>query len=349
MRLPAPRVFAGRYYGAWLMRVAMYYHNHDVRIEEMQDPLPGPGEVVVRVRAAGICGSDLLEWYRRPRAPRVLGHEVTGEIAAVGQGVTRFHEGDRVFVTHHVPCETCRYCRDGHPTVCDMLRSTGFDPGGFAELIRVPKVNVEKGMFRLPEGVSFDRGSFIEPLGCVIRGQDLAGVREGHRVLVVGTGPTGLLHLQLAKYRGARTVAVDRNPARRRLAERFAHDVREKEKEAEADRVIVCAGERSAYEAGLRAVDRGGTVLFFAPLEPGTRVDVPLDRMWWNEVTVRSSYAAGPTELREAARLIADERIDVEGLISHRLPLNEIQKGFDLARSGGESLKVIVHPQEWRP
>ncbi len=156
------------------MRVAMYYNNRDVRLEEMPVPSIGPGELLVRIKASGICGTDVMEWYRVKKAPLVLGHEISGEIASVGEGVEHFRIGDRVFVSHHVPCNSCRYCLSGHHSVCDTLRQTRFDPGGYAEYIRVPKINVELGTFLLPDELSFEEGSFIEPVACIVRGQRIA-------------------------------------------------------------------------------------------------------------------------------------------------------------------------------
>src|SRR5437899_4163289 len=174
------------------MRAAMYYANDDVRIVELPKPRIGPGEILVRVKASGICGSDVMEWYRKPKAPLVLGHEIAAEVVELGAGVDAANVGDRVFVSHHVPCGSCRYCRAGHETVCDTLRTTNFDPGGFAEYVRVPAINVKHGLFPLPREISDDEGTFIEPLACVIRGQRLAGFRQigrascRERVLILG-------------------------------------------------------------------------------------------------------------------------------------------------------------------
>src|SRR3989442_1519511 len=176
------------------MRAAMYYANDDVRIVELPKPRIGPGEILVRVKASGICGSDVMEWYRKPKAPPVLGHEIAAEVVEVGAGVDAAKVGDRVFVSHHVPCGSCRYCRAGHETVCDTLRTTSFDPGGFAEYVRVPPINVKHGVFPLPREISDDEGTFIEPLACVIRGQRLAGFRPGSTLLVLGSGVAGGSH-----------------------------------------------------------------------------------------------------------------------------------------------------------
>ncbi|MFQ5885497.1 MAG: alcohol dehydrogenase catalytic domain-containing protein, partial [Thermoplasmata archaeon] len=192
------------------MRVAMYYNNNDIRLEEMPTPEIGPGELLVKVIASGVCGSDVMEWYRIKKAPLVLGHEIAGGIVEVGDGVTDYKEGDRVFVSHHVPCGECKYCLDDHESCCDTLRTTNFDPGGFSEFVRIPQINVEKGTYRLPEEVSYEDGVFVEPLACVVRGQRFAEVEARDTVLVLGSGIVGLLHIKLAKVKGAgRIIATD--------------------------------------------------------------------------------------------------------------------------------------------
>src|SRR5436853_170557 len=208
------------------MRAAMYHANDDVRIVDLPKPRIGLGEILVKVHASGICGSDVLEWYRKPKAPLVLGHEIAAEVVEVGAGVDQVKVGDRVFVSHHVPCGKCRYCLAGHETVCDTLRTTNFDPGGFAEFVRVPAINVKPGVFRLPPAISDDEAVFIEPLACVFRGQRLAGFRPGHTVLVVGSGVAGLLHVKLAKASGAaRVIATDLVEYRKAAATKAGADI----------------------------------------------------------------------------------------------------------------------------
>ncbi|MCX6657815.1 MAG: alcohol dehydrogenase catalytic domain-containing protein, partial [Euryarchaeota archaeon] len=179
------------------MRVAMYYRNSDVRLQEMQKPEIGPNELLVKVVASGICGSDVMEWYRIKRAPLVLGHEIAGDIVAVGRGVKKHKVGQRVFVSHHVPCMKCRYCLAGHTSTCDTLRTTNFYPGGFAEYICVPEINLEHGVYVLPEELTYDDGAFIEPLACVVRGFKLCRFKPGSTVLVLGSGIAGLLNIKL--------------------------------------------------------------------------------------------------------------------------------------------------------
>lgn len=338
------------------MRVAMYYSNKDVRIEEIPKPTIGPGEILVKVMACGVCGSDVLEWYRVKKAPRVLGHEMTGEIVDVGEGVKNFKVGDRVFVSHHVPCNKCRYCLNGHHTACETLHKTNFYPGGFSEYVRVPSINVEQGTFLLPENVSYEEGTFIEPLGCVIRGQRLAQVKQGGSVLVLGSGVTGLLHIQLAKKVGAeRVIATDVNEYRLEAAKKFGADVVLNAKEDVpsllkaanedrlADRVIICTGAMPAIKQALRSVDRGGIILFFAV--PGRDVSIPITNFWRNEITVMTSYGASPSDLKEALELISSRKINVRDMITHRLSLEEAGKGFQIVADACEArIKVIIEP-----
>jgi L-iditol 2-dehydrogenase len=340
------------------MRVAMYYNNRDVRLEEMAVPSIGSGELLVRVRASGICGTDVMEWYRIQKAPLVLGHEIAGEVAIVGEGAGDYRAGDRVFVSHHVPCMACRYCLAGHHSVCDTLRSTHFDPGGFAEYLRVPKINVELGTSRLPDEVSFEDGSFIEPLGCVVRAQRFARVAAGQSVLVVGSGISGLLHVQLARALGATLiVATDVNDFRLKAARELGADVvlhaaedlpqtmRAANDGRLADVVIVCTGAMPAVEQALRSVERGGTILFFAPTAAGVNVPVPLYELWRDEITVTTSYAASPQDITEAIELIRSRRVRVSEMITHRLSLAEAGLGFELVASARDSIKVIIDPQ----
>jgi L-iditol 2-dehydrogenase len=343
------------------MRVAMYYRNSDVRLEELPRPEIGPGELLVQVRASGICGSDLLEWYRIKKAPIVLGHEISGTIAEVGEGVSQFREGDRVVVSHHVPCNTCRYCLAGQHTVCHTLHTTTFDPGGFSEYVRVPPINTERGTFRLPEELSFDEGAFGEPLACVVRGQRMARLQPGQCVLVVGSGISGLLHVLVARALGAgRVLATDVREANLQKARELgAHAalhasedvparVREENGGRPADLVIICTEPMAAFQQGLRSVDRGGTVLCFATTQPGTDLPIPINDFWRNSVTVMTSYANSPHDMEVALELMRCRRVDVRPLTSHRLGLEETGRGFALMAEGRAGvLKVLVQP--WGP
>ncbi len=340
------------------MRVAVYYSNSDVRVEERPVPEIGSDELLVKVMASGICGSDVMEWYRAKKAPCILGHEIGGEVVKVGEGIGTFSEGDRVFVSHHVPCNMCHYCLDDHHSVCDTLRSTNFDPGGFAEFVRVPEINVTNGTYKLPEGMGYDEAVFIEPLACVYRGQRRAGIKAGDTVLVLGAGLTGLLHIRLARALGAgKVIATDVLDARREAAEAGGEymtcsafdDVAsfvELENDGRlADLVVVATGAQPALKQAWECVDRGGTILFFAPTEPDYELPMPFNRLWADEVSVVTTYAAAPPDIKAAMQLIRTGQVEVKDLVTHRLPLDRVQEGFDLVANPVDSLKVIIEPQ----
>jgi len=330
------------------MRVAMYYNNKDIRLEEVPRPEIGKGEMLMKVESSGICGTDLLEWYRIHKAPLVLGHEVAGVIEDIGEGVEGFKKGERIAVSHHVPCGECKFCKAGHESVCDMLRTTKFYPGGFAEYIRIPEANIEKGgVYKLPNGLSFDEATFIEPLACVVRGQRIAGMKKSKSVLVIGSGISGLLHIKLARASGAsRIFATDILENRLLAAKAFGADGAGRTNTGgPADLVIICAGADGAIEEGIRSVERGGTVLFFAAAGKDSKIPVPANDIFWrNEVTITSSYAASPKEHLDALNLIVDNKVSVGDMITHRLKLEDTVKGFKLVSEGKEALKVIIRP-----
>ncbi|MBM4271175.1 MAG: zinc-binding dehydrogenase [Deltaproteobacteria bacterium] len=339
------------------MRVAMYYHNRDVRLEEMPVPAIGSGEILVKVMASGICGSDVMEWYRIKKAPLVLGHEIAGEIVETGEGVTRYKVGERVFVSHHVPCNTCHYCLRGYHTACETLHTTNYYPGGLAEYVRVPSLNVDRGVFHLPDGMTYEEGAFMEPLACVVRGQRIANLQPGQSVLILGSGISGILHLLLARTLGAgHIMATDVSEFRLRMAREFGADgvipagedvpamVREMNNGRLADLVIVCTGALSAFRQALQSVDRGGTVLCFATTEPGMDLPIPVNDFWRNEIRLMPSYGNSPLDAAAAIELLRHKRISVEKMITHRLPLEKTGLGFQLVAEGGKSLKVIIQP-----
>jgi L-iditol 2-dehydrogenase len=342
------------------MRVAMYYNNNDIRVEDVPTPEIGPSELLVRIEASGICGSDVMEWYRIKKAPLVLGHEIAGEVAEVGQGIDRYKKGDRVVASHHVPCNSCRFCLRGHHTVCDTLRSTHFDPGGFAEYVRLPAINVDRGVYLIPDGVSFEEASFAEPLACVLRAQRIAGIGPGDTVMVMGSGIAGLLHIQLACAMGAgRVLATDVSETRMAAAKKFgadividaAEDVLSELRRANdgqlADKVMVCTGARSANLQALELVERGGTVLFFAPTDPGVTIPVSINDLFFrNDITLTTSYAGSPADHVTALELIRAHRVRVKEMITHRLSLEETSKGFQLVAEAQDSIKVIIEPQK---
>lgn len=337
----------------------MYYSNADIRLEEMPVPEIGDDEILVRVHASGICGSDLMEWYRLPKAPLVLGHEIAGEVVEVGKNVSKFTVGDRVVATHHVPCNTCHHCMRGNHSSCQTLRSTCFDPGGFSEYIRIPAINVDRGVLKLPDHVTYEEASFVEPLGCVLRGQRLAGFQMTDCVLVMGSGMTGLLHIQLAKAQGAgKIIATDLSDYKLEAAKSLGADysihadsdiasqIRDINEGRFCDFVVVCVGAKSAIHQAFDLVEPGGTILFFAPSGPDMKLEIPFNDFWWSGVKTLSSYAASPSDLAIALELIRSERVNVSVMVTHRLPLADTGKGFQMVEEGGDSIKIIVEPHK---
>ncbi|HVN24908.1 MAG TPA: alcohol dehydrogenase catalytic domain-containing protein [Syntrophorhabdales bacterium] len=342
------------------MRVGMYYNNSKVDVEEMAIPSVGARDILIKVMASGICGSDVLEWYRIKKAPLVLGHELTGEIVEVGEEITHLNKGDRVFTTHHVPCDQCHFCLTGHQTACQVFQTkTNFYPGGFSEYLRVSGRSIDTGTFVLPEEVSYEEGSFIEPLGTVVRGLRAVGLNPGDTLLVLGCGIAGLLMIKLARALGAgKIIATDINEYRLQAAKRFgaertllAHEdvpacLRESNGGRLADKVIVCAGVLSAAQQALESVDRGGTILFFAVPNPGEALGIDFNPFWRNDVSLKTCYGAAPLDNRQAMELIRAGNVTVSDLITHRFTLQEISKGFRAASAGEDCLKVIIKPHE---
>ncbi len=339
------------------MLVAVYHNNRDIRIEEVPKPDIGPDEFLLKVMGSGICGTDVVEWYRLPTAPRVLGHEATGIIDKVGKNVTKYKVGDRVFVSHHVPCNQCCYCQNDSHTACETLHTTNYYPGGFSQYIRVPKINIENGVYKLPANMSYEEGSFIEPLACAVRGQRLADIQKGDTVLIIGSGMAGILHIQLTKMSGAQKIfAADINPDRLKLAKKFGADhvidakkdlpqqLKKLNNEKGVDKVIVCTGAEKAALTALDCVDRGGTILFFAVPDPTIKIPIPITQFWRNETTIRTSYGAAPRDLEEALQILANNKVNVSDMITHRLDIREAAEGFRLVAEAGKSLKVIIEP-----
>ncbi|MEK6983129.1 MAG: zinc-dependent dehydrogenase [Nanoarchaeota archaeon] len=341
------------------MRVAVYYNNNDVCLEESPVPAINENEILVKVIASGICGSDVMEWYRIKKAPLVLGHEISGIVEKTGKNIRNFKIGDRVFASHHVPCMTCYYCQNNHQTACETLHKTNFDPGGFSEYLRVPRINVEFGTFKLPENVDFEDGTFIEPLGTAIRAQRLADIQPHQTLLVFGSGIAGLMHVKLAKSKAIKKIiAADLNEYRLNLAKKFGADlvinakediiskIKQFNENRLANLVIVCSGSLSAAKQALQCVDKGGTILFFAVPRPDEKFEIPINDFWRNEIKIMTSYGAAPNDLMESIELIKNKKVNLKDMITHRLKFSEIQKGFSLVAEAKESLKVIIKPQE---
>lgn len=335
------------------MKISLWHNNKDIRIQDASVPEPGPGEVLLKVMACGICGSDLVEWYRLPRAPLIQGHEIGARVEKVGPGVLNFKPGDRVMAAPKVPCLKCCYCRDGHFPQCAEVKERL--SGGFAQYVLVPKFIVENGLYHLPASISYEQATFIEPLACVVRAARIGGVTEKKTVLVLGSGVSGLLHVRLAKLRNCVIAATDVNPKKLALAGKAGaqilipagEDVRArliKEIGRKADVVILCTGAMTAVEQAWRSVDKGGSIVFFAVPAPEKSVVIPINDFWTKEVRILTSYYCGPPDIKEAIELLAAGKIEVDSLVTHRLPLEKIAAGFALLLEGQDAVKVIIEP-----
>jgi L-iditol 2-dehydrogenase len=331
------------------MRAAMYHGAGRIELTELPRPVAGAGELLVGVRACGLCGSDLMQWYQDPRAPLVLGHEPVGVVVEAGERAP-VAVGRRVFVHHHVPCMSCAYCRDGRETLCATFRQTEIEPGGLAEFIRVPAENARLDVLELPDAVSDLAGTLIEPLACVMRGQSRAGIGPDDAVVVIGAGSMGLLEIFAARALGAWVIALEPRPARRALARRAGAEVPERATAAGARELLGPAGARAVFvttaapaaiDAGVELAGPAGVVQLFAPPPPGQPVPVDLGAAWFREVRIESTYSAGPTDTRRALQLLQSGAVDPGLVVSHRIPLSEVGEAFRLARSA-EAMKVVV-------
>ncbi|MFE3644384.1 zinc-dependent dehydrogenase [Streptomyces sp. NPDC059169] len=346
------------------MRVARFYAPGDLRLEDVPEPSPLPDEVKIRVRNCSTCGTDVKIFnhgHQHLSPPRVMGHEVAGEIAAVGASVSGWAEGDRVQVIAAVPCGDCRDCRRGRMTICPNQTSVGYQyDGGFAEYLIVPHAVLKvDGLNRIPDGVSFAEASVAEPLACVLNGQELAGVGSGDEVVVMGAGPIGALHVRLARARGAaRVILADLNAARLEMS---AALVRPDETVCGADGgiveavlkltggrgadvVITAAASGAAQEDALGMTARSGRISLFGGL-PKTAPTITLDSnlVHYRELTLIGANGSSPAHNRRALELIASGAVPVADLITHRMPLDKVADAIGTV-AAGEAIKVTIEP-----
>ena len=338
------------------MRAVEYHANNDIRLVERSVPQIGPGELLVQLRACGICASDVMEWYMQPRAPLYPGHEPVGIVVAVGEGVRQFAVGQRVFVHHHVPCMVCHFCQRGSYSQCLTFRATRLDPGGLAEYIRVPALNVQLDVLPLPDDLSFAAATLIEPLGCCVRGIERAAMLPGDSVLVLGAGSNGLMLALLAQQRGAgRVMIADPIAYRRQRAIEVGVDYALDPQTAplleqvvalndgrKPDIVIVTPSSVSAMRQGIDLCSGGGTVLLFAPSGPTAELPISPNHFFFQEITLRTSYSAGPYETRLALDLLRNGRIQLGTIITHRFALEDAAQAFQMVAHPGDALKVII-------
>jgi len=347
------------------MRAAVYRGKSDISVEMVPIPAIGEREILLRVNACGICGTDLkkIEYGLVP-PPRIFGHEIAGTVVEVGSGVNRFKVGNRVSTHHHIPCRKCFYCRKKLFSQCESYRRTGttagFEPagGGFAEYVRLMDWIVEEGTVPIPDDVSFEEASFLEPLNTCLKALETAELEQGEVVVIYGQGPVGLLMMQAVVCEGARAVGLDLIEGRLAVSRELGAEVALNPEQEDvvsavadltegrgADLAIVAAASPEAIKAAQGIVRRGGRVLLFAQTVPGEMVPVDTSCICMEEKRLIGSYSASVELQNKAANLIYTRKVNVERLISHRLALELLPEGIHLASHPSEhSLKVVIQP-----
>jgi len=328
------------------------------RVSEIPVPAIGRGEVLVEMKACGLCGTDIEKLRGEyTSAMPIIGHEAVGTVSVVGAGVEGLKEGDRVLPHHHVPCYQCYYCRRGDETVCSEYKTSNLDPGGFSEFIRVPAWNVSKGgMLRLPKHMEFEEGALIEPLACCVRAPEKCGARAGDSALVVGAGPAGMMNALLLRSMKAKVVVSDVAESRLQFAkaasvgsvlnaerEDVPGAVREETGGRGADLAIVASGSERAVVQALRSVRKGGIVCLFGIPVGGSAIDYDLSRIYDSTMTITASYGAVESDVARAAGIISNSRPEFRQLITHRFALEEFDKGVE-AMVKGQGMKVVITP-----
>ena len=336
------------------MNVAEYYSNSDIRIKRISRPLIKDEEILVKMQACGICGTDVMEWYRKASAPKVLGHEMSGMVVKIGSQVKGLKVNDRVFVSHHVPCFDCYYCDNEKYSACNSLHTGNFFPGGFSEYIRIPEENVKYGTFVLPKEMTYEEATMIEPMACAVAGQNSLNIKKDETVIILGSGISGLSHIQLAKNKGATVIATDISTYRIETAIKFGANygldagkinidqIKKINAGRLADKVIVCSGSMSAVEDSFKYVDKKGEILFFAV--PSNNISLPSTELWRNEISLFFSYGAATDDIQTTIELYKENKINFKDMITHQFPLSKITEGFKLVEQAQESIKVVVNP-----
>ncbi|MGP0021062.1 MAG: zinc-dependent dehydrogenase [Candidatus Sulfotelmatobacter sp.] len=346
------------------MQAAVYRGVNDVRLETVPVPTIGPGEMLVRVHSCGVCGTDLKKISTGSHsAPRIFGHETSGIVAAVGEGVQTYQPGDRVMVFHHIPCRQCFYCHNKTFAQCSTYKkvgcTAGFEPsgGGFAEYVRVMDWIVEHGTVRIPDGVSYEQACFVEPVNTCMKGIEALRLRQGESVLTIGQGPIGIILSVLARQAGATLITSDLYLERLRIGSSFGLDLtidasranvvdrgRELTEGRGADAVILAVGGNSLIRTAMDAARPGGRVLLFAQTQHGEALIDPA-AVCVDEKTLVGSYSASVDLQAESVAFVMNRVMDLERLVSHRFPLPQSPQALDLAaHPQPSSMKIMIQP-----
>ena len=343
------------------MKAIMFYAPKDIRFEEVNVPEPNEGEVLVKVEAALTCGTDVKTFRRGhpvliKKTPSGFGHEFSGTIAKLGENVEGFNIGDRVVAANSAPCGECFFCRKGEENLCENLELLN---GAYAQYILIPKNIVQKNLIKIPDNLPFKLAAFTEPLSNVVHGISRTPINKGDTVGVIGIGPIGLMFCALAKLKGAKVIAMGRNPLKLKLAKEFAHadeviDLKKyddpteiilsmTEEQRGLDVAIECVGLPEIWESMFKLVRRGGCVHLFGGCASGTSVNIDTKRLHYDEVNIISVFHHTPKYFREALNLIATKQVDVEKLITKTMPLKYTKRALEMQQNG-EAIKVLIEP-----
>ncbi len=340
------------------MKAAFYYDKNDFRIEDIQLKISAD-ELLVQVKSVGICGTDVHKAINKTVSPPiVLGHEVSGIVLESGKNVQNFEPGDRVGLAHHASCRICKLCKEGHDSLCDQYLKTNLDPGGFSTHVRVPRENVKYTTLKLDDAISFDEGAFMEPLSCCLRGLNRVAMHPGDSVLVLGSGPIGLIFIQLLKaFNSGPIFATDLVDYRLQKAKEngasFALNptqsdlkelIMEKTDQRGVHTIINTIGLSNVYQQGLELIAKGGHYLFFAETYDHGEIHFNPNLIYSKELDFVGSYSSSPDYYEMGLDLIKNKQIDMKRLISHHFKLDEINRAINLAHKAQDSLKIMIHP-----
>ena len=342
----------------FLMKAAFVKESSKVVVEDVKQPELDSGDILVKMSACGICGSDLEKVYGKYSQPsNRLGHEPSGIIDEVGQSVTDFKKGDRVFVHHHVPCYSCHYCLHGNETMCKKYSETNLSPCGLSEKFIVPEWNVKHGgVLKIPDSMSFDEAAMIEPLACCIRAWNKLSFQKGDSAAILGVGSTGMMHVMLSHaHEFEKIFCIDVNDFRLDFAKQF--DITEAIKSTDSqlqdkvlvptdnrgvDVAIVATGNLQAFSSAIDLVRKGGTVILFGVPSSGATLNLDMSKVYSKEITLYTSYAASDADTKAALELISSGKIDVKKLITHRYQIDDTAQAFEHAHNGADSMKIII-------
>ncbi len=341
------------------MKVAKLYKFNEIKIEEIPIPEIKSNEALVKVKACGICSGDVMPWYIEKKAPLVLGHEISGEIVKIGDTIKdeiKLKEGDKVFVHHHAPCMECSYCKRGDHVQCETWKNSKIYPGGISEYIILPEVILKNDTLKIPEHVSFEEAALVEPVACVVKSLKRAHMKEGDTILIVGLGVMGQIHIMLAREFGAeKIIGADMVDFRLQKALEAGADyvinikeenVYEKLKEITKgimpQCIIVGPGDIKVIEFYLKALSKGGTILIFTPTPPGEKISLSINDLYFNDITITTSYSCGPEDTRKALEFISNKKINHKILITHEFGIDETPKAYEITSKAKESLKCLI-------